>query len=81
MNRHRFEPARLLLGLLLVGAALTYVMDALGEWHVPVWALLALVPASLLTAALTAGMTFAARRLLLRRRAGAGRREGSAGTS
>lgn len=67
MNRHRFEPARLLLGLLLVGAALTYVMDALGEWRVPVWVLLVLVPASLLTAVCTAGVTFAARRLLLRR--------------
>lgn len=64
MNRHRFEPARLLLGLLLLGAALTYVMRALGEWRVPVWVLLALVPASLVAAALTAGVVSAVRRVL-----------------
>lgn len=73
MKLHRFEPARLLLGLLLVGAALTYVMHALGEWRVPVWVLLVLVPASLSLAAFTAGATFAVRRLLRRRRAHAPR--------
>lgn len=73
MNRHRFEPARLLLGLLLIGAALTYVLRALGEWHVPVWVLLLLVPASLVAAALTAGVAAAVRRVLHRRRAHAPR--------
>jgi hypothetical protein len=72
MNRHRFEPARLLLGLLLMGAASVYVLDALGERRVPVWALLVLVPASLLAAALTSGATFAVRRLVRRRRTRAG---------
>lgn len=68
MNRHRFEPARLLLGLLLAGAALTYVMDALGQWQVPVWLLLPMVPVALVMAAFTAWTTFLVRRLLLRRR-------------
>lgn len=68
MNRHRFEPARLLLGLLLVGGALMYVLDALGEWRVPVWVQLAAVPVALVLAAFTAWTTFAVRRHLLRRR-------------
>lgn len=73
MRRHRFEPARLLLGLLLTGVALAYAMDAFGEWRVPTWALLAAVPASLLAAAFTAVVTFAVRRFLRRRRAEAPR--------
>ncbi|MCH6162138.1 hypothetical protein [Streptomyces marispadix] len=73
MTRHRFEPARLLLGLLLLGTAVTYAMNALGEWHVPLWALLALVPASLLAAAFVAVATFAVRRMLRRRRTAARR--------
>lgn len=68
MNRHRFEPARLLLGLLLAAAALTYVMDALGRWKVPVWLLLSLVPVALAVAAFTAGTTSLVRRR--RRRSG-----------
>lgn len=67
MNRHRFEPARLLLGLLLAGTALTYVMDALGQWRVPAWLLLTIVPAALLAAAFTAWTTFLVRRRLGRR--------------
>lgn len=68
MNLHRFEPARLLLGLLLMGAAAAYVMDALGEWQLPAWARLVMVPASLLAAAFTAAATFGVRRILRRRR-------------
>lgn len=71
MNRHRFEPARLLLGLLLVGGALMYVLDALGKWRVPVWAQLAALPVALVLAAFTAWTTFAVRRHLRRRRAAA----------
>lgn len=67
MNRHRFEPARLLLGVLLAGTALMYVMDALGEWRVPAWLLPAVVPAALLASALTAWATFLVRRRLRRR--------------
>ncbi|WP_314171677.1 hypothetical protein [Streptomyces winkii] len=64
MNRHRFEPARLLLGLLLIGAAVTYAMDAFGEWRLPAWALIASVPLALLAAAFTAVATAAVRRLV-----------------
>ena len=67
MNRHRFEPARLLLGLLLAGAALTYVMDALGQWQVPWWVLLPMLPVALFMAAFTAWVTFLVRRRLRRR--------------
>ncbi|MFC4492682.1 hypothetical protein ACFPA8_00840 [Streptomyces ovatisporus] len=68
MNRHRFEPARLLLGLLLIGGAVMYVLDALGEWKVPVWAQLAAMPVALTLAAFTAWTTFAVRRHLRRKR-------------
>ena len=70
MSRHRFEPALLLLGLILLGAALAFVMDALGEWQVPGWLLLILVPAALVLAAFTAVMTYVARQRLARRREG-----------
>src|SRR5436190_8999057 len=67
-SRHRFEPARLLLGVVLMGIAVAYVMDALGEWEVPTGVLLALVPLALLMAAFTLLMTYVARRWLARRR-------------
>lgn len=70
MNRHRFEPARLLLGLLMAVAALTYVMDALGQWQVPTWLLLPMLPVALMMAAFTAWATFLVRRRLKRRAAG-----------
>ncbi|MGW7519294.1 hypothetical protein ACWGJ2_27270 [Streptomyces sp. NPDC054796] len=69
--RHRFEPARLLLGLVLLGAALAYVMDALGEWTVPLWVLLVLVPFGLVLAACTALVTLMVRRRARQRGKGA----------
>lgn len=72
MSRHRFEPAQLLLGLILLGAALAFVMDAFGEWQVPGWLLLILVPAALVLAAFTAVTTYVARQRLARRREGSG---------
>ncbi|MFG3252261.1 hypothetical protein [Streptomyces sp. NPDC048172] len=68
MIRHRFEPARLLLGLVLLFAAAAYLMDASGEWEVPFWVLLVLMPLALLMAGFTALMTFLARRFLDRKR-------------
>ncbi|WP_070020151.1 hypothetical protein [Streptomyces nanshensis] len=70
MRRHRFEPARLLLGLLLTGVALAYAMDALGRWRIPTPLLLAAIPAALLAAACTALVTFAVRSAVRRHRAG-----------
>jgi hypothetical protein len=45
---HRFEPARLLLGLPLLGAGLAFVLDAQGVWRLPTGLLLALLPLALL---------------------------------
>lgn len=68
MIRHPFEPARLLLGLVLLGAAAAYLMDASGAWEVPFWALLIIVPSALVLAGMTALVTLLARRALARRR-------------
>ena len=68
MIRHRFEPARLLLGLVLLFAAAAYLMDASGEWEVPFWVLIVLMPLAFLMAGFTALMTYIARRFLARRR-------------
>jgi len=67
VNRHRFEPARLLLGLLLIGGAAMYVLDAVGAWEVHVWVRLAAMPVALTLSAFTAWTTFAVRRFLRRR--------------
>jgi hypothetical protein len=67
MTGHHFDPVRLLLGVILLGAALVHVMDALGEWQVPMPLLLVLVPGALAMAAVTGLMTYAARRRLSRR--------------
>ncbi|MGH3312468.1 MAG: hypothetical protein ACRDP3_18095 [Streptomyces sp.] len=67
MSPHRFEPARLVFGLLLLGVALTYAADALGGWDVPGPLLLVVVPAALVTAAFTALATYAVRRRLRKR--------------
>ncbi|GGO52531.1 hypothetical protein GCM10012287_37080 [Streptomyces daqingensis] len=69
MNRHRFEPARLLLGLLLIAGAAMFGLDAVGEWEAPLWARLAAMPVALTLAAFTAWTTFAVRRHLRRKRA------------
>lgn len=68
MIRHPFEPSRLLLGLVLLGAAAAYLMDASGAWQVPSWALLVIVPAALVLAGFTALLTLLVRRSLARRR-------------
>lgn len=62
MNRHRFEPARLLLGLALLGAALMYLMDAAGQWRFPTGLLLLLVPGALLVGAVTGLTAYGVRR-------------------
>ncbi len=57
MRRHAFEPARLLLGLALLGLAPAYVMTAVGRWDVPPAVLLPLLPAALVAAGVTAAVT------------------------
>jgi hypothetical protein len=62
VRRHAFEPARLLLGLALLGIAPAHVMTALGRWDVPLPVLLSLLPAALLLTGATAAVTHFARR-------------------
>jgi hypothetical protein len=45
---YRFEPARLVLGLPLLGAGLAFVLDAQGVWQLPTGLLLAFLPLALL---------------------------------
>lgn len=80
MTRHPFEPARLLLGLLLLGVGLLYVLDALGETELRTPVLLSLVPAALVAGALTSMITFAVRRGLAHRRHGLEQGRGGDGT-
>lgn len=70
MTRHRFEPARLVLGLLLLGAGLVCVLDVAGGWDVHTGLLLALVPAALVIGAVAGMTTYGVRRRLARRSAG-----------
>lgn len=68
MRRHRFEPAPLLTGLLLAGAGLAYLLDAVGVVRLHPGALALLVPAALLAGAVTGLLTYGVRRTLTRRR-------------
>ncbi|WP_367124374.1 hypothetical protein [Streptomyces phytohabitans] len=70
MKRHRFEPARLVLGLLLLGIGALHVLDAVGEADVSTPVLLVLVPAALLVGAAVAVVTFGCRLILSNRSAG-----------
>ncbi|ONK11993.1 hypothetical protein [Streptomyces sp. MP131-18] len=60
--RHRFEPARLVLGVALIGVACVYLVDAAGRGDVPLPVLFALLPAALLCTAGVAVAAMAARR-------------------
>lgn len=67
MSRHRFEPARLLTGLLLCAAAVAYLLDATGAAELHAGLLALLVPAALLAGALAGTATYAVRRVRARR--------------
>ncbi|WP_262699137.1 MULTISPECIES: hypothetical protein [Streptomyces] len=61
-TRHPFEPGKLVAGLVILGVAAAYGMDAAGEWDVrPEIALPALL-CGLCVAALTSALTYAFRR-------------------
>ncbi|BBJ43016.1 hypothetical protein GCM10017744_058480 [Streptomyces antimycoticus] len=61
-TRHAFEPGKLVAGLVILGVAAAYGMDAAGEWDVrPEIALPALL-GGLCVAALTSALTYALRR-------------------
>jgi hypothetical protein len=65
---HRFEPARLVLGVPLLGAGLAFVLDAQGVWSLPTGLLLGLLPLALLLGALAAVVTSSVRAAAARRR-------------
>jgi hypothetical protein len=68
MRRHRFEPAPLLAGLLLFGAGVAYLLDAVGAVRLPAALLVTLVPIALVAGACTELLTYAVRYVLARRR-------------
>ncbi|MEO3768249.1 hypothetical protein [Streptomyces sp. B8F3] len=67
MRRHRFEPAKLVAGLVLLCGAAFALLDAADALRQPDWMPLAVVPPGLALAALVAAVGYAARRA--RRRA------------
>lgn len=77
--RHRFEPARLLLGLGLLGVAVVCLAAARDGLHISVWAVLAVLAMVLLVSSCTAVITLVVRGRRERRRERASRREESAG--
>lgn len=66
--RHRFEPARLLLGLLMLGVALVALVQAHGGWDAPAWVPAAMVPAGVLLVGVLGGVVRLARRAVRARR-------------
>ncbi|MGY1437527.1 hypothetical protein [Streptomyces reniochalinae] len=65
--RHRFEPSRLLLGLVMIVMAVLYLLDAAGKVQMPFWALLLALPAAFLLAGCVTLLTFLLRRARGRR--------------
>jgi hypothetical protein len=61
-RRHRFEPARLVLGLALISIAILYLVRAFGEGEPPLLVLIALVPLALFVSAAVAATTHAIHR-------------------
>lgn len=67
MKRHRFEPAALVMGLVLVTLAVLFVLDACGVWHMGPDAATAAAGAGLGLAAVSAVLTQVARFVRARR--------------
>lgn len=67
MRRHRFEPAKLVAGLVLLCGAVFALLDAADALRQPDWVPLAVVPPGLALAGLVAAVGYGARRA--RRRA------------
>ncbi|KAK1181258.1 hypothetical protein B7755_025850 [Streptomyces sp. NBS 14/10] len=62
MRRHRFQPGRLTAGLVVLGTALAYGLDAAGEWDLPPFAPLPVLLGGLCLAGLVSALAFGARR-------------------
>ncbi|WP_431043844.1 hypothetical protein ACQUSR_19420 [Streptomyces sp. P1-3] len=67
MRRHPFEPGKLVAGLVLLGVAVVYGVDAAGEWDFPPFAPLVAIPAGLTVAALVSVLAYTLRRARRRR--------------
>ncbi|GAA1500103.1 hypothetical protein [Streptomyces synnematoformans] len=67
MRRHRFEPAKLVAGLVLLCGATLGLLDASDALRQPDWVPLAVVPPGLALAALVAAVGYAARHRARRR--------------
>ncbi|MEV6128278.1 hypothetical protein AB0M05_15820 [Streptomyces violaceusniger] len=61
-TRHAFEPGKLVAGLVILGVAAAYGMDAAGEWDVRPEIVLPALLGGLCVAALTSALTYAVRR-------------------
>ncbi|WP_326615095.1 hypothetical protein OIE62_25640 [Streptomyces scopuliridis] len=62
MLRHEFRPGRLVAGLAVLGAAVTYAGDAAGAWHTPWYMSFVVVWDGLCLAALAAWTHYRIRR-------------------
>lgn len=67
MSRHRFEPASLVFGLVLLGLTAAFALDAAGAVHLPPHRSVPLAAAGLLLAAATGIVTQAVRSVRGRR--------------
>lgn len=68
MKRHGFEPSSLVMGLVLLGLAAAFLLDAAGSWDPTVCATVALAGGGLAFAAVASVVT----RLVRRRHGGGG---------
>ncbi|WP_253209361.1 hypothetical protein [Streptomyces niphimycinicus] len=75
-TRHAFEPGKLVAGLVILGVAAAYGMDAAGKWDVRPEIVLPALLGGLCVAALTSALTYAVRR---RSRRGASEEGGGEG--
>ncbi|MET9957507.1 hypothetical protein ABZ128_00160 [Streptomyces sp. NPDC006326] len=62
MRRHEFQPGRLLAGLVLLAAAVLYLLDATGGADLPWFLVLPMAAGGLALAALVGMVTYAVRR-------------------
>lgn len=67
MKRHRFEPATLVMGLVLVTLSVFFLLDACGVWHLDADTATTAVGAGLGLAVVTGVLTQAARFVRARR--------------